>query len=363
MLRRLRVALVHEWLISWGGSESVLLSLARLFPDAPIFTAIWAPDERVREAFGKREIRPSPLQMIPGVRKLYRETLPLMPWAFGRMDVSDFDLVISSSHAFAKSIRVSPGAIHLCYCHTPPRYLWDLYESYNSGFLGAMRGPILSRLRLKDAEAARHIHTFVANSSYVADRISRSYGRESTVIYPPVDIDHFSLAEGARTHYLAGGRMVRYKRFDKAIEVANRAGLPLVVFGDGPDMVRLKRLAGPTVNVLGLVSSERLADLIRQSHAFLFPGVEDFGILPVEVQAGGCPVIALAQGGAVETVRHGETGLLYEDDSVEGLLDAIHQFEKKTFDPTTCRNNALRFNRPRFEKEITETIRTIFLEE
>jgi glycosyltransferase involved in cell wall biosynthesis len=156
--------------------------------------------------------------------------------------------------------------------------------------------------------------------------------------------------------------MVRYKHFDRAIQAANRAELPLVVFGDGPDMGRLMRLGGPTVDFVGLVSSTRLADLIQRSHAFLFPGVEDFGILPVEAQAGGCPVIALAQGGALETVRHGETGWLYDDDSVEGLLDAIHQFEKKTFDPTTCRNNALRFNRPRFEKEIAETIRTIFVE-
>ena len=361
-MQGLRVALVHEWLISWGGSESVLLSLARLFPDAPIFTSVYSPDARVREIFDGRDIRASALQRIPGIKSLYRATLPLMPWAFGRMDLSGFDLVISSSHAFAKSVRVSPGAIHLCYCHTPPRYLWDLYETYNTGFLGAMRRPILSRLRLKDAKSARHVHTFMANSSYVSDRISRSYGRKSTVIYPPVDVDQFSLAEVPKTHYLAGGRMVPYKHFDRAIQAANRAELPLVVFGNGPDIGRLMRLGGPTVDFVGLVSSTRLVDLIQRSHAFLFPGVEDFGILPVEVQAGGCPVIALAQGGALETVRHGKTGLLYEDDSVEGLLDAIDQFEHKTFDPTTCRNNALRFDRPRFEKEITETIRRIVRE-
>jgi glycosyltransferase involved in cell wall biosynthesis len=338
----------------------VLLSLARLFPDAPIFTAVYAPDARVSEAFGKREIYPSPLQMIPGTRKLYRKMLPLMPWAFRRMDVSGFDLVISSSHAFAKSVRVSPGAIQLCYCHTPPRYLWDLYESYNSGFLGVMRGPIMSRLKLKDAEAARHVHSFVANSSYVADRIARAYRRESTVIYPPVDVDHFSIGESPRKHYLAGGRMVHYKRLDRAIEAANRAALPLVVFGDGPEMGRLARLAGPTVDFVGLVSSVQLADLIRHSHAFLFPGVEDFGILPVEAQSGGCPVIALAKGGAVETVLHGETGLLYEDDSVQGLLDAISQFERNTFDPKACLENALRFNRARFEREIVENILGIY---
>ena len=358
----MKVALVHEWLISWGGSESVLLSLSRLFPDAPIFTAIHAPDTRVSGAFRERRIHPSALQMIPGVGRLYRQTLPLMPWAFRRMDLSGFDLVISSSHAFAKSVQVSPGAIHLCYCHTPPRYLWDLYESYNPGLLGAVRGPILSCLRHQDKKSAQHVHTFLANSSYVADRISRSYGRESTVIYPPVDIDYFSSSEGPKTHYLAGGRMVGYKRIERAIQAANREGFPLMVFGDGPDMGRLSKLGGPTVNFVGSVSPAQLSDLIQQSRAFLFPGVEDFGILPVEVQAGGCPVIALAEGGAVETVRHGETGLLYEDDSVEGLLDAIHQFETTTFDPRTCLDNVRRFSRARFENEMVGIIRRIVSE-
>jgi len=193
----------------------------------------------------------------------------------------------------------------------------------------------------------------------VAERISRSYGRESTVVYPPVDIGYFSSSEIPKTHYLAGGRMVGYKRIERAIRAANRERLPLIVFGDGPDMRRLVKLGGPTVDFVGSVSPAQLSDLIQQSRAFLFPGIEDFGILPVEVQAGGCPVIALAQGGALETVRNGETGLLYEDDSVEGLLDAIHQFENNTFDPKTCVDNALRFNRPRFEEEISQIVNRI----
>jgi len=363
VLEHLRVALVHEWLISWGGSESVLLSLARLFPQAPIFTAVNKPDARVRETFSDRNIRPSLLQMIPQVKKLYRGTLPLMPWAFQRMDFSEFDLVISSSHAFAKSVRVPAGAIHLCYCHTPPRYLWDLYDTYNEGVLGALRGPILARLRHKDRKAARHVDKFVANSSYVAGRISRSYGRNSTVIYPPVDVDLFTLSDAKKEHYLAGGRLVRYKRFDRAIHAANRQGFPLVIFGDGPDRARLMRLAGPTVDFVGSVSAEQLARLIHRSRAFLFPGVEDFGILPVEIQAGGCPVIALAEGGALETVRHLKTGLLYKVDSVEGLLDAIHKFENTTFDPEACRNHALKFSRNRFEEEMANSISGVLNED
>ena len=359
MMERLKVALVHEWLISWGGSESVLLSLARLFPDAPIFTSVYKPDDRIEEAFTGRDIRPSALQMIPGIRGLYRNTLPLMPWAFSRMDLSGFDLVVSSSHAFAKSIQVDPGAFHLCYCHTPPRYLWDLYETYNSGLLGALRWPLLRRLKRKDFEATKAVDSFVANSTYVADRILRAYGRNSTVIYPPVDVDKFALAYGDRTHYLAGGRMVRYKRLDRAIEVANRQALPLVVFGDGPERTRLARMSGPTVKFTGSISQEQLAELIRYSRAFLFPGEEDFGILPVEVQAAGLPVIAFAKGGALETVRHGETGLLYKDDSIEGLLDAVRQFEMETFDPEACRKNALRFGRDRFEKELATIIHRV----
>ena len=354
----MRVALVHEWLISWGGSESVLLSLARLFPEAPIFTSIYAPDDRVRAAFSSHEIRTTALQMVPGVKSLYRGTLPLMPWAFGRMDLSGFDLVVSSSHAFAKSVRVDQDAIHLCYCHTPPRYLWDLYESYNPGLRGLLRSPILRILKRKDAQVAKNVGTFVANSAYVADRIFRSYGRGASVVYPPVDVDQFEIKGGQGRYYLAGGRMVKYKRLDRAIEAANRESLPLIVFGDGPERARLKKLAGPTVEFTGMVSQEQLTELIRHSRAFLFPGIEDFGILPVEVQACGRPVIALAQGGATETVEAGITGLLYEDDSVEGLIAAVHRFELETFDPEACRKNALRFSRDRFEDEMVVAIRS-----
>ena len=280
------MALVHEWLISWGGSESVLLSFARLFPDAPIFTSVYAPDARVRAAFSESEIRPSALQVVPGIRSVYRGTLPLMPWAFGRMDLSGFDLVVSSSHAFAKSVRVAPGAIHVCYCHTPPRYLWDLYQAYNPGLLGKLRAPLMLNLRKKDRESAKRVHKFIANSTYVADRISRSYERDARVIYPPVDVDQFTPSAYEGKHYLAGGRMVHYKRLDLAIEAANRCGLKLVVFGDGPERTRLEELAGPTIEFIGRVSTAQLAKLVAQSHAFLFPGEEDFGILPVEIQAG-----------------------------------------------------------------------------
>ena len=229
----------------------------------------------MRATFSESEIRPSALQVVPGIRSVYRGTLPLMPWAFGRMDLSGFDLVVSSSHAFAKSVRVAPGAIHVCYCHTPPRYLWDLYKTYNPGLLGKLRAPLMLNLRERDRESAKRVHRFIANSTYVADRISRSYERDARVIYPPVDVDQFTPLDCEGKHYLAGGRMVHYKRLDFAIEAANRCGLKLVVFGDGPERARLEGLAGPTVEFIGGVSTAQLARLVAQSHAFLFPGEEE----------------------------------------------------------------------------------------
>tara|TARA_B100000029_G_scaffold493244_1_gene555521 strand:- start:800 stop:1705 length:906 start_codon:yes stop_codon:yes gene_type:complete len=297
--------------------------------------------------------------MIPGVQNLYRYLLPFMPWAFSRLDLSEFDLVISSSHAFAKSVHVGPGATQICYCHTPPRYLWDLVKVYNPGLRGVLLGPLLRHLRQKDVEASQNVHSFIANSTYVAGRIARAYGRDARVIYPPVDVDEFTLTSDEPSYYLAGGRMVPYKHLDKAVRAANKGKLPLVIFGDGPERNRLSRIAGPTVKFVGSVSTSQLGELIHKARAFLFPGLEDFGILPVEVQAGGCPVIALAQGGALETVKSGETGLLYNEDSVEGLLNAIQLFEGKIFDPEVCRKNSLLFSRDRFEKEMTLAVSRI----
>ncbi|MBT5696186.1 MAG: glycosyltransferase, partial [Gemmatimonadales bacterium] len=214
---QLRVSLVHEWLINWGGSESVLLALCRMFPQAPIFTAYNAPDERTQAAFSGKDIRSSALGVLPLAGRTYRLSLPLMPWAFRRMDLGPVDLVVSSSHAFAKAVSVPQGALHLCYCHTPPRYLWDLYQEYNRGIAGRLRGPVLRRLRKVDSAAARGVHAFVANSHFVAERIRMTYGREARVVYPPVDVDLFQPRVRERTHFLAGGRMVRYKRLDVAI--------------------------------------------------------------------------------------------------------------------------------------------------
>ena len=216
-----KVALLHEWLIGWGGSESVLQSLANLFPEAPIYTAIWDPDERVRGVFENRDIRTTHLQRIPKAGKTYRWLLPLMPGAFEALDLSEFDVVISSSHAFSKAVQVKAGAIHVCYCHTPPRYLWDLKEKYLPPLVRWFGSPLLSWLRGKDLAAARRVNHFIANSRFVAERIQRIYGRESSVVYPPLDLELFQGVNGEPgTYYLAGGRMVKYKSLDVAIQAA-----------------------------------------------------------------------------------------------------------------------------------------------
>jgi len=279
-----------------------------------------------------------------------------MPAVWRRFDLSGYDLVLSSSHAFAKAVRRPPGARHVCYCHTPPRYLWDLNRDYRRGLSSALRGPVLSWLRREDLRAAAGVDAFVANSRFVADRIGRTYGREATVVHPPVDVLVPERPAAAPLHWLAGGRLVAYKRIDRAVDAANRRNLPLVVFGDGPERRRLERRAGPTVRFVGRVGNRLLSDLFRTAHAYLFPGVEDFGILPVEAQAHGTPVVALGEGGVRETVVDGVTGVLYGEDSPEALLEAIDRFEGGRWDPEACRAQARRFGRDVFERDLSRTL-------
>ena len=350
-----RVALVHDWFATWGGSESVLESLSRIYPDAPIHLLLARPDARTTAAFEGREVRTTWLHRVPGIRHFYRMTLPLMPHVWASLDLNAFDVVVTSSHSMSKSVRVAHG-VHVCYCHSPPRYLWDLNEEYRAGGAALLRGPVLDRLRRQDVRSAEGVDAFIANSRFVAERIERIYGRPSDVVYPPVDLDLFTPEPGTGAHYLAGGRLVAYKRIDRAIEAANRAALPLVVFGDGPERGRLEAMAGPTVRFPGRVSHDELRALLRDARGYVFPGIEDFGILPVEAQAAGRPVIALAEGGATETVVDGVTGTLYQDDSVDGLIDAWRRADARSWDPAACRSNAERFSRPRFEREVAEVI-------
>ncbi|MSR22651.1 MAG: glycosyltransferase family 4 protein [Gemmatimonadetes bacterium] len=363
----LRVALVHDWVAGWGGSESVLRALADLFPRAPIYLGMWRPDRAGREAFGRRDVRTTWLQrLLPVVGGDHRKLLPLMPSAFRSLDLSEYDLVISSSHAFSKAVRVRPGARHVCYCHTPPRYLWDLYKTYNPGWGGALGAPLARALRRRDVRATAGVDQFIANSKTVAERIRGHYGRDSVVVYPPVRVGLFEAA-AARARsvgggipeawFLAGGRLVRYKRTEVLIDAANLGGFRLKVFGDGPERGTLERRAGPNVEFLGRVDDVELAGLMARCAAFLFAAEEDFGILPVEVQAAGRPVVAWGTGGATETVIHGETGLLLDEGTPEAFAAGAIEAAAHHWDPERLRANARRFNEGRFQEEALAVIR------
>lgn len=359
-----RTVLVHEWMVRWGGSESVLHSMHRLFPTAPIHTLVFRPDARTAKAFAHARIIPSQLDRIPIPSYAYRYALPFMPEVWRSADMGDADLVLSSSHAFAKGARAS-GALHVSYCHTPPRYLWDLTDDYVPGLLQSISRHALRRLQQEDLESAERVDHFIANSRFVAGRISETYGREADVIHPPVDTHSFESAirrEGS--YFLAGGRLVGYKRTNLAIRAANEGRLPLIVFGDGPALRHLKRLAGPTVRFAGQVGRESLLELLGGAWAFLFPGIEDFGILPVEAQAAGVPVVARAEGGALETVVDGETGILYPSDGseevqVQALLYAMRAARDRSWSLELCRANARRFSRSRFEDKLRSALRRL----
>lgn len=358
-----RVAVVHYWLVGIAGGEKVLQAILRLYPDADVFTIIHDPEVSA-QLVGSRKLTASFMQRIPGVRRFYRKLLPLMPIAVENIDVSGYDLVISSESGPAKGVLPALGAAHVCYCHSPMRYLWDQYHEYKagSGRLGSVVMTLtVPFLRLWDRSTSDRVTHFVANSAHVADRIAQYYGRAAKVIHPPIAVQDFSIG-APQDFFLITGRHVAYKRFDLAIEACNRLGRRLVVTGAGPETKRLRALAGPTITFEGQVPFERLKMLYATCQAFLMPGEEDFGIAPVEAMASGRPVIAFGYGGALDSVVPGISGLLFDDQSVDGLLDAIHRFDATAneYDPVRIRNHALNFSEQvfatRFDAEVQQAI-------
>jgi glycosyltransferase involved in cell wall biosynthesis len=346
-----RVAVVHEWLTIPGGSEQVVYAILRLLPHAELFTSIYDPAPWP-EVITSRPVHASPLNRIPGAERRYSYLLPLMDAAFRTFDLSDFDLVVSSNHACAKNVRVPVRTPHVCYCHTPMRYAWD------PGFLaGEAIGPIPRRvlpigtawLRLMDRRRAAGPDVFVANSTFVSRRIMQAYGRASQVIHPPVEVAGLlDVPRDPGDAYLVFGRLVPYKRVDIAIEACERLGRRLVVAGTGRDLDRLRGLGGPNTEFVGHVPGQALPGLFARARALLFPGLEDFGIVPVEAQAAGLPIIAYGAGGVRDSVIDGRTGVLYDEPSVDGLAQAILRFESMAFDERELRANAGRFGPDRF---------------
>ena len=349
-----RVAISHEWLTVPGGSEKVVMQLLELFPQAEIFTSVYDP-EPWPPAITERKVHASFLNRIPGATRNYPKLLPLMNRAFRSFDLTGFDLVVSSNHSCAKNVRTPPGTLHVCYCHTPMRHAWEprFLELEQIGPLGRlMLPPLLRRLRRQDLAAAAGPDQFVANSRHVATRIANYYGRDARVIHPPVEVDRFlGVPRRPSDHYLFLGRLVPYKRADMAVAACAKLGRPLKVVGGGRAADELRALAGPDTEFVGEASDERVAELLSGARALLFPGEEDFGIVPVEAQAAGVPVIAYGVGGARDSVVPDETGVLYDEQSADGLAAAILDFEQRSFDEQAIRANARRFAPQRFLDE------------
>ncbi len=347
----MRIALVHDWLTGMRGGEKVLLGLMELFPGADIFTLVYRP-EKFGDIFKERKVTTSVLQRLPLGKTRYPYYLPLY-WEFmGGFDLSGYDLIVSSSSACAKWVRNPSQALHVCYCHTPMRYIWDLFGDY----FGPSASPPLrwaarffrSYLQDCDLKSNEGVTHFLANSTEVQGRIQRLYGRESQVIHPPVDIDRFRLKKGKGDTYLVVSALVPYKRVDLAVRVCTRRSWPLVVVGQGSEEKRLKAMAGPTVSFKGWVPDGEMPAYYDKAKALLFPGREDFGIVPVEALASGCPVVAFGEGGVLDTLSDGETGVLFHERTEEALEAAIGRFEKMDFKPEALREKANRFSKARF---------------
>ena len=357
-LARARVAVVCDWLTVYAGGEKVLEQILQVVPHADLYSLVDFLPAGQRGFIGHKPVTTSFIQRLPFAKTQYRQYLPLMPLAVEQFDLSGYDLVISSSHAVAKGVLTGPDQLHLCYCHSPIRYAWDLQAQYlkesglERGPKGALARYLLHRIRLWDSRTPNGVDAFMANSKFIARRIYKVYRRDSAVVYPPVDVAGFALQEQKEDFYFTASRMVPYKKIDLIVEAF--AGLPdkkLVVVGTGPDFEKIKAKAGPNVELLGFQPFEVLKDHMQRARAFVFAAEEDFGIVPLEAQACGTPVVAFGKGGSLETVRAGETGVFFGEQTAVSIQEAVRRFETLRFDPKVVREHAERFSAPRFRDE------------
>ena len=361
----MRVAIVHDWLNQRGGAEVVLEALVEMYPQAPIHTSMYCP-QAMPQAYRSWDIRTSFMDRLPFAKRYHQPFLPLYPLAFESFDFTGYDLVVSNKSGFCHGIITSPDTLHICYCLTPTRFLWD-YAGYAQRerlrrLARLALPPFLNYLRLWDRAAANRVDHFVAISRTVQQRIAKYYRRGSAIIYPPVDTSKLAPSDLHDDHFLIVSRLVPYKRIDLAVRAFNELGLPLVIIGDGRDRDSLQALAKSNVEFLGRVPDEKIGDYFARCRAFILPGQEDFCIAPVEAQAAGRPVIAYAAGGAMDTVKEGVTGAFFHQQTPEALIEVIKEFDDTGYDPAIIRRHAERFDKRVFEEQLSAFIEEKYAE-
>ena len=355
----MRVAIVHDYLNQAGGAERVVAVLHRMYPDAPIFTTLFR-GEVVGEPLASADVRVSWMQRLPAWRRHFKAYLPLYPFAVRSFDLRGFDLIISSSSAWAKGVRVPDGAVHVCYCYTPMRWAWSFDDYVGRSELGAaarfLASLVMGAMRRWDVRTSRSVHRFIAISSAVAVRIRTAYGRDSDVVFPPVDVDRFATGAAPGDFFLVVSRLNSYKRIDLAVGACTLLGVPLVVVGDGPDRATLERMAGPSVRFMGRLPDDAVTRLFAECRALILPGMEDFGLTPLEANAAGRPVVAFGAGGVLDTVRDGETGVLFREATVRSLADALVVAGARSWNSATLRAHAEEFAEPVFERRFRAVV-------
>ena len=356
----MKVALVHYWLVGMRGGEKVLESLCDLYPDADIITHVVDRDN-ISDKLKQHTIRTTFIAKLPKAVRWYQKYLPLMPMALEQVDLTEYDLIISSESGPAKGVITRPDALHICYCHTPMRYVWDMYHTYLQEMGPATRWLmrlIVHYLKMWDFTTASRVDQFVSNSAYVASRIRKFYRRDAEVVCPPVAVDDFTPTDEKADYYLMVGQLAGYKRADLAVEAFNASGRPLVVIGEGEQYELLKSIAKPNVKIMGRQAFAVIQEHFAKAKALIFPGVEDFGIVPLEATASGTPVIAYAEGGALETVKDGETGVFFYEQTAAALNDTLDAFEadNKTWDVQVLRDWAYAFREERFKAEFNAVV-------
>ncbi|EMR02982.1 glycosyltransferase family 4 protein [Cesiribacter andamanensis] len=366
MFQNTKAALVHDWLITEGGAEKCVQSFLNVNPNFDLFSLIdFFPEEYRQRMLQGKVATTSFIQKLPTAQANHRKFLPLFPLAVEQFDLSQYDLILSSSTSVSKGVLTHSNQLHICYCHSPMRYAWDLYYQYlqeanlTRGVKGWIAKYILHRMRTWDVISSNRVDHFIANSQYIAKRIKKVYKREATVIYPPVDVESFSLVEEKEDFYLTASRMVPYKKIDLIVEAFSQ--LPdkrLIVIGDGPDMGKIRKKATKNIELLGYQPFPVLKEYMQRARAFVFAAEEDFGIIPVEAQACGTPVIAYGKGGSLETVLASETGTFFYQQTAAAIVAAVHDFERKqvSFDPLKIRKHAEKFSSQRFESEIKQYV-------